>query len=481
MRGFLEGFQEAFVFTSLLAVRRWSKHSLGCVSGDLALPMSKDRGSIKEGVVFLNHAGASPSPDCVVDRVISHLKLEQQVGGYTAAEMVSDELQDVYRRIADLLGSKSTENIALVESATVGWTRLFYSMVDFQHKRRTTQQRRVILVSEAEYAANVVAACEWAKDHRELVPSWTVLTLPSIRSVSGNSTGKVDVQALHDMLHGNYQYRHNGNNKMAQLDPQDIAIVCVTHIPTNSGIVNDVEGIGRLIANYNNQQDSTPGSTPRVFYLVDACQSVGHRRLNIHEIQCHGLIGTGRKFLRGPRGTGFLCCTISSALRPHHVDHVGVPVVQREQSLLPVEDWIQVQPKRGAKRFEFYESSVAGKLGLGEAVRFATEEVGVDVIQSASLKLAQTLYSKLQSSDQVKLYHQPECGIVTFHVFNIDSSIVKRRLDGTFETSVVPSTSTPLDSSTVPDLVRVSLNYSNGVDDLNKFCMKLQEIIEDSM
>ena len=451
---------------------------------NLVLQMSRDINTGEKGVVFFNHAGASPSPDSVVDRVVSHMRLEQRVGGYTAAEMVSDELQNVYQKLAELIGSKSTEDIALVESATVGWTRLFYSMANYQHRRKTSRKERVILISEAEYAANVVAACEWAKDHRQSMPTWTVLTLPSSLSAAGGSTGKVDLRVLEEILQGNYRYHHREKGVSA-LNPEDIAMVCVTHIPTNSGIVNDVEQIGSLISDYNRRQDyneqqgSGPISIPSIFYLVDACQSVGHRALNVEEIRCHGLVGTGRKFLRGPRGTGFLYSPVSAILRPHHVDHFGVPVI-RKSTLQPVEECIQVQPKTGAKRFEFYESNVANKLGLGEAVRYAIEDVGIDVIQACSLELAGALYARLQSVEQVQLHHPPDCGIVTFYVSNTDSSTVKQWLDGIFETSVVPSTSTPLDLSNVPDLVRVSLSYSNEIRELDALCEKLQCMSEDS-
>lgn len=489
-------------------------------------------------IVHCNHAGSSPSPSSVVSTVVEHLQLEQTMGGYTAADLVSENLQRVYDRISQqlLLGLhpqiNSRHEIALVESATVAWTRLFYSMVDYQHQRRQRQQQQqsiasqnttpiqsiaqplVILVSEAEYAANIVAACQWVKDHhhhQQHSPSWTVLALPSTRTQDGRSTGKVDLQVLEEMIQGKYQYS-SSNDGTITLDPTNIAMVCVTHIPTNAGIVNNVEGIGELVANYNNNDkvpkssndndhDASNNNLPSILYLVDACQSIGQRQINVQQVQCHGLVATGRKFLRGPRGTGFLYVPhrVADQLQPHHMDHFGVPVVAVPTSStrnnsnhsnrgVPVEELIEFRPKPGASRFEFYESNVANKLGLGEAIRYAVEDVGMDAVQSATTTLAQDLYQRLQAMENVRTHHPPECGIVTFFVPTVPSKTIKELLwdnkddaeNGIqFETSLVPATSTPLDSSKtgVPDMVRVSLTYTNSKQDLDALCEKLSSVL----
>ncbi|CAB9524471.1 cysteine desulfurase [Seminavis robusta] len=249
-------------------------------------------------IIQFNHAGASPSPPSVVEAVLNHMKLEQTLGGYTAAEMAN--LPGVYQSVARLLHLPSnncqeknytynpTHEIALVESATVAWTRLFYSMVQYQHQRQPQPQpqpqpqQRVILVSEAEYAANVVAACQWAKDHSRLYstsssnePAWTVLSITSSKNKDGTSTGCVDLEVLQQMFRGKYNYRTD-TVVQQPLDPATIAMVCITHIPTNSGIVNDVEAIGQVIAQHNgHNNNNTLQEVPSCLYLIDACQSAG--------------------------------------------------------------------------------------------------------------------------------------------------------------------------------------------------------------
>jgi cysteine desulfurase/selenocysteine lyase len=211
--------------------------------------------------ICLNHAGASPSPQSVIDRVVEHMQLEQAIGGYAAAEVGRKEVSEVYQIVAKLINAQSPDEIALVESATVAWTRVFYSMAERQLEKRNDCD--VILISEAEYASNVVAASQWAREN-----NWTVLAIPSAVTPDGVSTGIVDLHALDSMVLGSYEYRKYGESVL--LDPSRIAMVCITHIPTNSGIVNPVEEIGQKISKFNTEQSKL--SEPQILYLVDACQ-----------------------------------------------------------------------------------------------------------------------------------------------------------------------------------------------------------------
>jgi cysteine desulfurase/selenocysteine lyase len=454
---------------------------LGLLVSSLAsLLTSNDR------IVHLNHAGASPSPPAVLERVQAHYRLEQEIGGYTAGAVVADELASVYSSVAALVQATSVDEIALVESATVASTRLFYAFAqhiqdqaDTQAQQSTTADAdpKIIWISEAEYAANVVAICRWARTH----PQWTVRMLPSARDADGRSTGKVDIGQISDILQGR-----------TEVNPAHIAMVCVTEIPTNSGIVNPVQEIGSLIADYNEKASLSPDSFPSIWYLVDACQSVGQRDVNVQRIQCHGLVTTGRKYLRAPRGTGFLYCAkhIADRIWPSHIDHAAAPIkavpkAMSDTNLLTerVEDLLDFEPRPGAKRFEFWESNIASKLGLGQAVRIAQEE-RLPRIAATIQELAGDLYQKLSLIDGVRLHHPPECGIVTFWLENVDSAVVKDRLwercaDGTrVEVSVVPATSTPLDSaqSGVPDMIRASLSYTNSAADILLLCSRLSSI-----
>jgi cysteine desulfurase / selenocysteine lyase len=291
---------------------------------------------------------------------------------------------------------------------------------------------------------------------------------------------------------------------------------CITHVPTNAGIVNPVVEIGALIARYNASRQTVPTSTlarspNMIFYLVDACQSVGQIPVSVEELQCHGLVATGRKFLRGPRGTGFLYVNsnVVDRLMPHHADHYSMPVSAvpprhhnntNEQSLYdsPLQHVVAVQPRDGAKRFEFWESNVALKLGLGCAVDEAMR-LGLSTISRTIQTLACTLFDKLgviaqeEHCHQLRLYYRPECGIVTFWVENVDSAMAKSYLWGgdmlgqgectiRFEVSVVPATSTPTNSfaTGVEDLVRASVSYATSSEEIDLFCARITAMLDDN-
>lgn len=474
-------------------------------------------------IVHLNHAGASPSPDPVVERVMEHLRLEQSLGGYAAAEQVKDELNGVYQSIANLIYASSNDQIALVESATVGWTRIFYAVLGTMQKMGSQRQPGVILMSQAEYAANVVAAIQWTRTtnknnihHHQ----WRVLCIPSVTVTNDDgsiSTGKVDLQIFQGMFCGKYEYYDVESQSMQRLDPSHIRLVCITHVPTNSGMVNPVYEIGDIIAQFNqlhHHRDNDDGDQKtekmnRIFYLVDACQSVGQMNVDVSRMQCHGLVATGRKFLRGPRGTGFMYVAHPESWTPDHIDHYSMPIDQvpnistSTRNIMAISSLLQMEPRKGARRFEFWESSIANKLGLGIAIQMVLTS-GIESIAKTIQERVQYLYHQLQiNHQQLQLHHPPESGIVTFWIEDIkakgkasmgpttatilkdwlwqlpevdETTTVSSIMFDRFEVSVVPATSTPFDSAItgVPDMVRASVSYTTTTEALDRFCDRIQ-------
>jgi len=332
--------------------------------------------------VHFDNAGASPSPPQVLDATIEHMRLESEVGAYRAQELARDKVEKVYKSVAKLIGAgcynisddgaeyNARDEIALTESATVSWTRVFYSMLETKERElisRHDQKEMIILVSEAEYAANVVAAVKFARDHSQLSGvKWRVVGIPSSVITTGTkiSTGMVNLDSLQSILDG----------EVDDINPESIVMICVTHVPTNTGaIINPVKEIGNMIHDFNTKEQNN-GTLPRIFYLVDACQSVGQLVIDVKEIKCHALSATGRKWLRGPRGTGFLYVqkNIANALQPSHVDHEAAPVV-RVMSQHPnqgvsvgleeeSEYGLLYSYQPGAARFEFWEANIAARL-----------------------------------------------------------------------------------------------------------------------
>src|SRR5579863_4753795 len=272
-----------------------------------------------EHVLHFNNAGASLMPQPVLDATVAHLQLEALIGGYEAAEQAHTALEHFYDAVAALIGCARDE-VAYIENATRAWDMAFYS-IRFQPGDR-------ILTAMAEYASNYIAFLQIAQK-----------TGAIIEVIPNDTHGQVSVEALRKIL-------ENSNSNPVKL-------IATTHVPTNGGLVNPVAEIGKVAREHG------------ILYLVDACQSVGQMPINVDAIECDMLSATGRKYLRGPRGTGFLYVrqSILEQLQPPFLDlHAAQWTTKNSYEMLP-----------NARRFETWESNVAGKIGLATAIDYALQ------------------------------------------------------------------------------------------------------------
>jgi selenocysteine lyase/cysteine desulfurase len=232
-------------------------------------------------LVYLHNAGAALMPVPVVEAMKRHIDLEAEIGGYAAAARQSGRLDSVYGSVARLVNAAPDE-IALTENATVAWQMAFYAL------RFRAGDR--IVTAEAEYAANYVAYLQVAKR-----------TGAIIDVVPSDISGEIDVAALERML------------------DERVKLIAITWIPTNGGLVNPAAAVGRI------------ARARGIPYLLDACQAVGQIAVDVEAIGCDMLSATGRKFLRGPRGTGFLYVrrAMLDRLEPPMIDHYAAPWVSR--------------------------------------------------------------------------------------------------------------------------------------------------------
>ncbi len=381
---------------------------------EVAAARSVTPGCASAGMIHLNHAGSSLPPQVVLDAQIGHLHAEAALGGYEAAARAADRCDAVYRSIAHLIGADAME-IARMEHATAAWNAAFWSvpMSAGQH----------VVVHDHEYGANIVAFLVAAQRRGVVIDR-----VPSDRS------GQVDVGAVADRLE-----RH------------DVALVSLTHVPTNGGLVNPAADVGALTR------------AAEVPFLLDACQSIGQRRIDVDEIGCDLLSATGRKYLRGPRGTGFLYVRSSmlDRLVPSQPDHHGTELVAGDRF-----EWVD-----GARRFEHWEYNVAGWLGLGAAVDHALEW-GVDRIEATVTARAEQLRSMLAHAG-FAVYDEglERCGIVTMASTTEPSDVLLARL----AEHRINATTTPAGSSrwdverrNLPVLLRLSVHYTTTDDELDR-------------
>ncbi|MGZ4554071.1 MAG: aminotransferase class V-fold PLP-dependent enzyme, partial [Mycobacteriaceae bacterium] len=370
-------------------------------------------------VAHLNNAGASLQPSAVTNAVIAHLQLESTMGGYEAAARAAANVENTYAAVAQLL-SCATNEIALVENATRAWDMAFYSMTFAPGDR--------ILTTSAEYASNAIALLHVAQ-----------------------RTG-AQVEVLDDDEHGQLDIAD-----LARRLDHSVKLVAVTHVPTHGGLVNPAAEVGKLT------------KAAGVPFLLDACQSVGQLPINVAEIGCDLLSATGRKFLRGPRGTGFLYVATSLAekLQPPFLDlHSATWTAPYRYTIAP-----------GARRFETWEGNVAAKIGLGVAVDYALG-VGLEAIERRVTELSELLRTRLSEHDGVTVKDHGEtlCGIVTFSVDGLSSADVATQLRAAgVNTSVTTAANSRFDPRATQDLVRASVHYYNTAEEIDQLCIALPD------
>ncbi|MFB7666028.1 aminotransferase class V-fold PLP-dependent enzyme [Kitasatospora sp. NPDC056138] len=370
-------------------------------------------------VTHLNNAGAALPPRPVVDAVVEHLRLEEETGGYEAATARADRLEHTYHALARLVGA-AREDIAVVENATRAWDMAFYSLPWTPGDR--------ILTARAEYASNAIAFLQTARRHGV-----------QVEVVPDDESGRLDVDAMRRMM------------------DDRVKLIAVTHVPTQGGLVNPAAEIGRVAREAG------------VTYLLDACQSVGQMPVDVGEIGCDLLSATGRKFLRAPRGTGFLYCSprVREQLEPPFLD-------------LHAASWTSpgtYRVREDARRFENWETYNAGKIGLGVAVDYALD-LGLDAIQDRVTHLADALRQRLRALPGVTVHDRGsrQCGIVTFTVEGHDSHQIAQGLQAErINVSVSNASSARWDFGPrgLDAVVRASVHYYNTDDELDRLCRAL--------
>ena len=375
-------------------------------------------------VAHFNNAGAALMPAPVLDAQIEHLKLEARIGGYEAAAAAKDRCEAVYGSVGRLIGA-APEEIALVENATVAWDMAFYSLKFAKGDR--------ILTAEAEYAANYIAYLQVAKRVGAVVE-----TIPS------TSDGEVDTAALEAMI------------------DERVKLISITHIPTNGGLVNPAAAIGRIAKAHG------------ITYLLDACQAVGQMPVDVEEIGCDMLSATGRKFLRGPRGTGFLY------VRKPLLESLEPPMIDLFAAEWVAPDEYRLRPD--ARRFENWENNYAARLGLGAAVDYALD-LGLDAIWERVRQLAAGLRQALGAMPGVVLRDigAVQCGIVTFTKEGVAADRIKAALaEKGINVSVSRPSSTLLDATRrgLPPVVRASVHYYNDEAEIERLLQAVSAIKE---
>lgn len=374
-------------------------------------------------VLHFNNAGAALPPRPVTEAVIAHLMREAEIGGYEASEEAEPALEHCYDAIAQLLNCRRDE-IAFVENATRAWDMAFYGFPLRAGDR--------VLTGKAEYASNYIAYLQVARR-----------TGATIEAIDDDEHGQISIAALERAIDSR------------------VKLIALTHVPTNGGLVNPAAEVGRV------------ARAAGVPFLLDACQSAGQLPLDVERLGCDMLSATGRKYLRGPRATGFLY------IRRALMDRVEPPFLDLHAATWVAPDRYELRPD--ARRFENWETNFAGKIGLGVAVDYALSQ-GLHAIAARVRALASDLRDMLDAIPGVTVRDKglERCGIVTFTAEampadELKSALARRRINVT----VSEASGTLLDMSErgLDAMVRASVHYYNSEAELERFAAAVAELV----
>lgn len=373
-------------------------------------------------VIHLNNAGAALPPNVVRDRIVNYLQKEALYGGYEIAAKYHTALQQVYQHVATFINSSPSE-IALTENATVAWNMAF-SAIPFE-------PGDIILTTEVEYGSNFINYLKVKKEKGIL-----------IKLIPNDEAGGVDVAALE------------------QLITDKVRLISITHLPTNGGLVNPAKAIGEIANRHG------------ILYLLDSCQSLGQMPMDVEEIGCSILTGTGRKFLRGPRGTGFLY--VKQAV----VDQLNPPFLDSQSASWQSADQYQVHA--AAQRFENWENSKALRLGLSTAVQYA-QDIGMDRIWQSIQQLATYFRQRLEALPEVEVFDlgKVQGGILSFRHQRIAPMDLKQiLLSHKINTSVAVQQMTLIDMQkrNLDTLNRASVHYYNTEEEVDQLIKVIQKV-----
>lgn len=378
-----------------------------------------------ENGIYLNNAGCSLMPGAVVDAVQDYFSLEGRVGGYPASVQKSGAINSVYDSIAALINAKPCE-IALMTSHGDAWSSAFYGFSFTEGDR--------ILTSRSEYGANYVAFLQMQKR-----------TGCVIDVIPCRNDGATDPAALEKMI------------------DDRVKLIAVNWIPTNGGLINPAAEIGR-IANAHG-----------IPYLLDACQAVGQLPVDVVGLGCDYLSATGRKWLRGPRGTGFLYVReerlAAGAPEPASLDDFGALWTKPDEYELVA----------GAKRFERHEKEAGLLLGLGVAADYA-REAGLENIRQRLGHLAEGMRRELAALPGITIQDlgAERSGLVTFtHDTTVSADITAALQAQNICVKTIPSAGALMDTieRDIPELVRVSAHYFNTEDELDEVLKTVRDVI----
>lgn len=368
--------------------------------------------------IFMNSAGAALQPTCVTDAVKKYIDEEIEIGGYKLEDIREKEINKFYVEAAKLINAQA-KNIAFAGSATDAYIKAL-STIPFV-------EGDVLVTSNDDYASNHIQFLSLRKRHKI-----------QIEKIDNLPNGDLDIEHFEQLI--------------SRRKPR---LVAISHIPTNSGMIQDVKTVGRICRDHD------------ILYLVDACQSVGQIVVDVDEIKCDFLSATGRKFLRGPRGTGFLYVSdriLAQDVHPLHIDGKGGTWISENT----------FEYDQSALRFETWEKPLPLMVGCTEALRYCNQ-IGIHEIEKYNQELSNYFREKLTKIDGLQIYDQgsKKCNIITIRLAGYSLDEMKAILDKHcvyFSVSTLEWGVLDYNKKGVDGTIRLSPHYYNTKEEVDRIC-----------
>lgn len=374
-----------------------------------------------KGRIHFNNAGSSLPPNIVRDAMIDYLKEEAEMGGYEYHRLRTEDLEELYANVAQMINAKRDE-IAILENATAAWNAAFLSF--------PLEDGDEVITNSCDYASNYLA---YLNHYKKLV----VKVIPDLEN------GDPDLEALEKMFTAKTK------------------LVAITHMPTNGGLVSPIEEIGAITKKHD------------VLYLIDACQSVGQYPIDVEKIQCDFLSATGRKYLRAPRGTGFLYARKEALakVKPHIVDLHGAEWTGEASYVI----------RPDARQYEIWEGNRGAQIGLKAAVDYANE-IGLEAIWGRVQYLGNKLREAMSDIPNITLRDKGSVkgGIVSFNhakygAVELQELLFQRNINISWNGAA--NTYLDMTARGLKEISRASVHYYNTEEEIDQFVKVLEDLV----
>lgn len=377
--------------------------------------------------MYFNNAGAGLMSKGTYETLTNHMEIEMNVGAYKAAAIKSDAVNNFYLLAAKLLNAGSKDEIAFIDSASRGWNLIIYGL--------DIKESDVIVTLSSEYGTNLLTIYDIAKR-----------THCGIKVIQCDNEGNFSLDDVDQAL-------QSGGT-----------ILAVSHVAAQGSIVNPVVELGILAQKYD------------AIYIVDGCQAVGQIKVDVQQINCCAYVTAGRKWLRGPRGTGILYVRRNAPIRTPQIDLASADLVFDELGTV-----VDVKVRDDAKQFELWEKSTSSLLGLANAIQ-EYMDYGIDTAEQEICAKANYIRSFVVSNQHLALVgsENSSTGVVGFYIKDPkQEKKVKELIEKeNFIISYVCDWDCPtfFPQNGVQYIFRISPHYYTSNDDIQAICNLIQRL-----